>query len=202
MVSEATGIPSETRDRVIREVYSQAAAMGWQSLPAATKSAQYDRWAAAREVGGVLVRFMPEDRLRVWLKDGPLKEYGNAIHGLGRYGHLAPRLGPSPAQAAKAALGSSWRVVQGSERTKPLRFRAIGPHEQSAVVAYGPARKFKDLLWASLLGATEPETPCRVVVLITEPPAEPTPQAERDWHRKLARRCGLELKHFQFSDGR
>jgi hypothetical protein len=131
-----------------------------------------------------------------------LQEYENAIHGLGRYGHLAPRLGPSPAQAAKAALGAGWKVVQGSERTKPLRFRAIGPYEQSAAVAYGPARKFKDLLWAGLLGATEPETPGRVVVLITEPPAEPTPKAERDWHRKLARRCGLELKHFQFSDGR
>lgn len=202
MVSEATGIPAETRDRVIREVYRQAAAMGWQSLPAAAKSTQYDRWAAADEIGGVLVRFMREDRIRVWLKDGPLKEYGNATHGLGRYGHLAPRLGPSPAQAAKAALGAAWQVVAGSERTKPLRFRANGPHDRAAAVAYGPARKFKDLLWAGLLEAEGRDAPDRVVLLITERPAEPTPRPERDWQKRVAVRCGLEIKHFQFSDGR
>lgn len=201
MVSESTNIPVQTRDRVIREVYQQAAAVGWQSLPAATKSAQYDRWVAAPEVGGVLVRFMPEDRIRVWLKDGPLKEYGNATHGLGRYGHLAPRLGPSPAQAAFAALGPGWTIIEGSERTKPLRFRATGSDESCAGVAYGPARKFKDLLWACLVEATEPEAPDRVMVLVSEPPAEPTPKAEREWHQRLARRCGVELKHCQFSDG-
>lgn len=202
MVSEATSIPVDTRDRVIREVYRQAAAMGWQSLPAARKSAQYDRWAAASEIGGVLVRFMPEDRIRVWLKDGPLKEYGNAIHGLGRYGHLAPQLGPSPSQAAVAALGPDWTVVEGSERTKPLRFYATGSDGRSAAVAYGPARKFRDLLWAGLLAAVDSEPPDRVVVLISEPPAEPTPKVEREWHQRLARRCDLELKHCQFSDGR
>lgn len=201
MVSEPTGIPTEVRDRVIKEVYRQAAAMGWQSLPSPRKSAQYDTWVASHEVGGVLVRFMPEDRIRVWLKDGPMKEYGNAVHGLGRYGQLAPRLGPSPQQAANAVLGGSWAVIDGSERTKPLRFEASGPEDATAVVAYGPSRKFKDLLWAGLIEAESDDPPERVMILVTERPAEPTPRTERKWQEQIARRCDLEIKHMTFNDG-
>ncbi len=203
MPADATSTPPEVRDKVIRRVYAEAVEMDWQSLPAPRKSAQYDRWVADKDVGGVLARFMPEDRIRVWLKDGPLKEYGNATHGMGPYAELAPRLGPTPAQAVKAAFGDGWNPVAGTERIKPLGVDARGPDDEHGVVVYGPARKFPALVWAALVAAVDRDLPPdRAVVLVTERPAEPTPTINRRWQSRIADHCRVGLRHANFDDGR
>lgn len=161
---------------------------------------QYDKWTADPQVGGLLSGYMDAERVRTWLKDGPMKHYANARHGVGPYAEYATTSGPTPQRVAIAALGDGWTVDGGSVRTKPIRFRATGPDGGAATVAYGPSRKFRDPLWAALNDAVDRATPQRCVIVVSETSTSPASPTERREQRALADRCDLEIRWVEFAN--
>jgi hypothetical protein len=191
-------VPADIRARVIRRVYADADRLGWDSLPASARSDQYDAWVSDPAVGGMLAGFLEKGRVRTWLKDNPMKHYANAKHGVGSYAAYADSTGPTPSRVADAALGRGWQVVDSSVREKPLRFFAQRG-EAMAAVAYGPSRKFRDLLWAALNDAVDPGAPTRSFVVIVDDHVSPTSESDRVQQRLLSDRCGIELRWISFA---
>jgi hypothetical protein len=191
-------VPTHVRDTVIRRVYRDAQNDGWEHLSQQAKARWYDRWAADEHVGGILSGYVGPERVRTWLKDGPLKHYANARHGIGPYARFADITGPTPQQIADAVLGPRWTVNDRSVATKPLRFHATRG-DDGAAVAYGPARKFRDLLWAALNDTVDVRAPSRAVIAVIEEPVAPTPQSERDVQQRLAAQCQIGVHWVSFA---
>ncbi|MDZ4168210.1 MAG: hypothetical protein U1E26_00950 [Coriobacteriia bacterium] len=68
-------VPAAIRQRIREVVWSRADAVGWIDLPAADKTRVYGDWVRDNDIGQVLVRYMDENRVRVYLKDTVLKGY-------------------------------------------------------------------------------------------------------------------------------
>jgi hypothetical protein len=194
-----SGLPPELRDRVTRKLYASAAQIDWENLSAAEKTAQYRRWVADPQIGGELTRFVPEDSARVWIKDGPMKEYARAHFGVGSFAHLvdAPRC--TPETVVRAVYGENWQVVDGSVEIKPARCSANGPDGQ-ALVLWGSAADFKHLVWAAL-EATAVGDNRSVTIAVVESPARPTPHPERQRLQAIAARCGFAVRHINPAPG-
>ena len=185
-------VPAHVRDSVVRRVLRDAQKAGWENLSQQAKAQWYDRWMSEDAVGGIIAGYVGPTRVRVWLKDGPLKHYANATHGVGEYARFLNVSGPTPKRIAQAVLGPQWSIQADSVEIKPLRFTAIHG-DQHASVAFGPSRKFRDLLWAALVTAADPTTMGRSVVAIVETEVDPTPESDRVVQKRLATRCGVEL---------
>lgn len=192
-VSDVVTVPRNARDAVIRRVYADAQKAGWEHLTQDAKARWYDRWTSDEQVGGILASHLGPERVRTWLKDGPLKHYATARSGIGPYAKFADVTGPTPQRVAKAVLGKSWAVDESTITTKPLRFQATRGDDR-AVVAYGPSRKFRDLLWAALNDAVDVRTPSRAVVAIVDDDISPTPHSERHQQQRIADRCNIEIR--------
>lgn len=186
-------LPPKLRDSITRKLYASAAEIDWENLSAAEKTVQYRRWVSDPQIGGELTRFLPEDSARVWIKDGPMKEYARARFGVGPFAHLvaAPRC--TPETVVRAVHGPGWDVLDGSVEIKPARCIATGPSEQS-VVLWGNAVAFKHLIWAALeAAAANDKRP--VTIAVVESPARPTPASERARLKAIADRCGFTVRH-------
>jgi hypothetical protein len=188
-------LPPELRDRVTRKLYASAAQIDWENLSATEKTAQYRRWVADPQIGGELTRFLPEDSARVWIKDGPMKEYARATFGVGSFAHLvdAPRC--TPETVVRAVYGNDWQVVEGSIEIKPARCAANGP-DGLGLVLWGNAADFKHLIWAALEAAAVADDRS-VTIAVVESPARPTPPSERERLRTIATRCGFTVRHIK-----
>ena len=193
-----TRIPTELRAQVIRRVYADADRIRWNTQSPNVRSSQYDRWVSDPQVGGILSVFIELGRVRIWLKDNPLKHYLNAKHGVGPYAPYADITGPTPSLVASTTLGNGWQVVQGTIRDKPLRFQA-GREDAHAAVAYGPSPKFRDLIWSALNDAISPTAPPRSVVAVIDEHEAPTSDSERFRQQRMADRCSIEVKWISFA---
>lgn len=188
-----TRIPSQVREAVIRRLYADAARLDWENLSVAEKSKQYANWLEDEEVGGELLRFKPsESEVRVWMKDGPMKEYSRAVLGVGPNARYVDHPRSTPESVVRAALGAGWAVVTGSVEVKPARCRARDSAGEEIVVAWGKNEDFKYLVFASLELLTSGED--AVCVAVVEATANPTGKPERERMGKIAERCGIELR--------
>lgn len=184
-------VPDEVRGEIARRVYRQAARLDWPTMAQEEKGRWYDRWANDPEIGGLLFGYVTPDRIRLWLKDGPLKAYTQATAGVGPYAKYAPQVGTSPANAVRAALGPGWSPDEGTVEVKPLRVVAIRDTDGIRHrVVYGPAQNFKDLLWAALVDSDDDGHPVTILVLEN---AGAVPTAEREVHKSLASRCHVNV---------
>ncbi len=186
-------LPAALREELMRKLYASAAKLDWENLSPSHKTAQYSHWMADPEIGGQLTRFLPEDRARVWIKDGPMKEYGRAQFGVGPFAHLvnAPRC--TPQTVVRAVQGEGWEVVAGSVQVKPSRCTAASASDQ-ALVLWGHAADFKYLIWAGL-EATAQDDGRQVTIAVVESPARPTGKVERAHLKLIADRCGFAVRH-------
>ena len=87
-------------------------------------SARYAEWVQDSEVGGRLKAYLTDSEVRVWIKDGPMKEWSRATSGVGRYSELVDTQLDIPAILVRKVLGAEWELEEGSVRTKPLRLTA------------------------------------------------------------------------------
>src|SRR3712207_1110938 len=108
--------------------------LGWGELTMGERSLQYARWLEEPEVGGRLAAFMTPAKARVWIKDGPAKEYQRAVAGVGRYAHLTASRTGEPARIVTRVLGSGWSADVESVRVKPLRVVATSTGEEDVIV--------------------------------------------------------------------
>lgn len=183
-------LPPAVRDEVVRAIYADADRLGWQTLPLADRTATFNRWIEAERVGGLLTRFMTPEQARSWIKDGPMKEYGRALRGAGRFAEYGRQGGTGPLDVVRHALGPTATVVDGSLGSKPLH--CLGEiNDTTAYVAWDHARNFKNLLWAGLRASALDGLDAHLVVLA--PPGTASPSELVKEQQKLAERCGLTV---------
>lgn len=185
-------IPTEVREAVIKRLYADAERIDWENLTVAEKTKQYANWLEDEEVGGELLRFKPsEPGVRVWMKDGPMKEYSRAILGVGPNARYVAHPRCTPESVVRATLGTRWTVVPGSVEVKPARCWAGGP-EGKRVVIWGNREDFKYFVFAALeLLVSGVEA---AIVAVVEAVASPTANAERERMSQIAQRCGIDLR--------
>jgi hypothetical protein len=183
-------LPAAIRSQVVRAIYADADRLGWQTLPLTERTAMFNRWIEDERVGGPLTRFMTPEQARSWIKDGPMKEYGRALRGAGRFAEYGRQGGTGPADVVRHALGPSATVVDGSVGSKPLHCLA-DVDGSSSYVAWGDNRNFKNLLWAALRASTLDGIDGHLVVL--EPPGSASTSDLVKEQQALADRCGLTV---------
>ena len=191
-------VPRQIEDSVCTEIFRDMAELSWEGLGHSARSEQYGRWVTAPSVGERLSQYMPVERVRVWIKDGPVTEYPRARAGVGRFATLV-EASSGPAVVVRLALGGDWEPVQGSLRVKPLRVqaRSSGPDaNDEVVVAWGPARDLKHLVWAALM-ATANDASERWHLVVCATFTQPVSAGERTLHVRIAERARLPLAHIE-----
>jgi hypothetical protein len=185
-------VPAHIEERVVAKLYADAHALRWHLLSPNARTKQYGRWLEDPEVGGLLLRFLSAEEARLWIKDGPMKEYARAVAGIGRWSKHLPSTRNSADAVVRAVCGEGWHPLEGSQGIKPLHCDATDGNEGLVRVYWGYSRDFKHLLWAALVAESDGRH-ARVGVL--EDLARPTTDVDRRRHRWLAARCGLSVVH-------
>lgn len=194
-VPESRRLPRNQVDGVVKALYAAADQLDWEHLPASNRTAQYDSWITDPEIGGVLTRYMTSENARSWIKDGPMKEYGRARLGAGRYAKFGTTVGPSSEQVVRQALGEESALVPNSEGIKP--FHCLATMDQTtAYIAWDTGKNLRHLVWATINHlASHPDHKACIVIL--ESIDRPTVRADRIRHERIADRCSIEIKYYR-----
>ncbi|MCP2169146.1 hypothetical protein [Goodfellowiella coeruleoviolacea] len=185
-------IPKEVRESVIRELYRQVGSLDWEGISSRERTAYYTRWVEDEAIGGELADYYTAEGMRVWLKDGPLKEYARALENFGSYAMYATkRLSPAD-EFIVELLGDRWRIKPGSIQEKPMHC-VVTDGTRERYVCWGRPRTFRDLLWAAVNNAvTAPSKPLIVVYLTDEAVVE---EKQKRQHELIAKHCSLDLAY-------
>ena len=187
-------LPTSIRASVVTALYADAARLGWQTLAPADRTAAFNRWLEDPNIGGKLERFMTLEQARLWITDGPMKEYSRAMRGQGRFAEFGREGGTSPKDVVRHALGDDASIL-GAVGSKPLHCVASSADGRHAYVAWGDASNFRHLLWAALRASVAEDLEGHIVVL--EPPGTVTPGDVSKHQRALAERCALNLHYLK-----
>jgi hypothetical protein len=186
-------IPKEIEQKIVRKLYADAKTLDWATLTPQQHSAQYAKWVADTEVGGRLREYLSDAEARVWIKDGPMKEWSRSLSGVGKYAGLVEDAEDVPTKLVRKALGADWEADRSTIRAKPLRVVAR-KGEDETVVTWAGSKDLKHLVWAALTANAEGDARPWVVCIV-ETFTKPTPANERNAQLRLAKRCGLRLVH-------
>lgn len=188
-------VPRDQVGTIVKAVYAEAERIDWEHLPGSARTAQYDKWVTDPDVGGVLTLYMSVENARSWLKDGPMKEFGRAKLGAGRYAKYGTQTGPTPEQLIAHVLGSEATLVEGSLGVKPMHCHATLDSSKTLVV-WDIAQNFRHLVWAGLNHIAErPDEAVSVVML--ESLEHPVTKADREWHARIAKRCSMTVSYYR-----
>jgi len=182
--------PKEIRDAVCRELYRQANALDWDLLGDNQKTEQYSLWVDDPAVGGELADYLTAEGIRVWLKDGPMKEYMRALEGVGLYAEYAMKRFQEIGDTLRDALGPQWRTVSGTRREKPMHLD-ITDDAVRRYMCWGQPHTFRDLLWAAVGQAIQ--TTVRPLILVTLREGRSLDADERLFQDRVAEHCGIDL---------
>jgi hypothetical protein len=186
-------IPREVEMKVVTRLYADAKKLDWASLTPQEHSAKYAKWVDDPEVGGRLREYLSVGDARVWIKDGPMKEWSRSLSGVGKYAGLVDGAENVPIALACKVLGSDWELDPETIRSKPLRLTARKGEEET-VLTWAKARDLKHLCWAALTASAEGDHRPWVICVI-ETFTRPIPANEKQAHLRLAGRCDLRLVH-------
>jgi hypothetical protein len=186
-------IPKDIETKVVTRLYGDAKTLDWATLTPQQHSAQYTKWVDDPEVGGRLREYLSASDARVWIKDGPMKEWSRSLSGVGKYANLVDGADDTPARLARKALGDGWEVDSDTLRVKPLRVTARHDEDETTLT-WAPATGLKHLVWAALTASAQGDTR-EWVLCVVETFTKPTPANEKQAHQRLAKRCGLRLVH-------
>jgi len=180
------------RDAVVRKLYREALALDWLHLPDAKHTEQYLKWLEDREVGKVLEKWIDAGKIRVWLKDVPMKEFARALAGEGDFAHCLDVHPYKVSNIVRAALGEGWSETPGSVGIKPLHCVAQKGAEKRWL-CWGPPQGFKHLLWSALERWDKaPDT--SPLIVVHDSLAAPITSSERRKQEHIAGRVRLEVK--------
>ncbi|MBM7775981.1 hypothetical protein JOD54_006185 [Actinokineospora baliensis] len=183
-------LPSAVREAVCRELYRQVHALDWESLGDQQKTEQYSLWVDHPAIGGELADHYTAEGMRVWLKDGPMKEYTRALEGVGSYAAYAVKRLADIGETIREAIGPEWRTVPGTRAEKPMHMD-ITDGTVRRYMCWGQPQTFRDLLWAAVrvaIGAPE-----RPLILITLREGRSLESTEEVFQDKVAAHCGVDL---------
>ncbi|MFF2566723.1 hypothetical protein [Streptomyces sp. NPDC058084] len=187
-------MPTDLEMEIVKLLYDEAEDVAWTYLPGAQHTDFYHRWADDPRIGGRMsLFFKTAQERRVWIKDGPMKEYARAIYGVGKYAPLVRNPGAAVSTLVHKALGPDWEPDLSTQEIKPLRVLARAGDEDMRFT-WGPAKDLKHLVWAALraqaAGDTTPWTLCVVTSFV-----KPLPVEEKKEHLRIGERCGLRIEH-------
>lgn len=188
-----TLVPEAQLADVVAALYEDANARNWSHLPPRDRSQAYSAWVEDPRVGAILTKYMSPEAARAWIKDGPMKEYGRALRGMGRYAKFGNSGGTTTQDIIRAALGEGWTLVGGTDGIKPFHAQAVNHDGALAYLAWDEARNFKNLVWAALRASVDLGVAGHVIV--TEPPGTATARDAADAHAAITKRCGLSLHY-------
>lgn len=185
-------INPELERKIVIRMFADAERHDWTHLNGDQRSAIYESWMNDPEIGGRLTEFKSPQGARVWIKEGPMKEYSRAKYGVGKYAEFVAN--PIDASDLVArAMGGDWRIVPNTRKGKPLRVR-IRAGDLDRHFAWAPADQLKHLVWAAIrteaLGDQTPWTLCLVGSF-----EKPTPADQRALDLRIGERCALEVTH-------
>lgn len=186
-------LPESVERQVVRTLFLEAELIRWEFLSTHARSKQYSLWLASPSVGGLLQNFMSLEDARVWIKDGPMKEFARATNGLGKHADLVTRRLPPPSEIVARCLGPGWNVDMDSLQIKPLRIRAHREDHRSTL-AWGPLRDFKHLVWAALQARASGDRDAWTLC-VTAPFENPTPRNVQAHNERIVTSCNLEVVH-------
>ncbi|GGP50225.1 hypothetical protein [Saccharothrix coeruleofusca] len=185
-------MPKELRESVIRELYRQVGSLDWEGISSRERTAYYTRWVEDEAIGGVLADYYTAEGMRVWIKDGPLKEYARALENVGPYAMYATKRLSPPNEFIVEVLGDTWRIRPDSIREKPMHCIATDG-QQDRYVCWGRPRTFRDLLWAAVnYAVTTPSKPLIVVYITDDTVIE---ERQKLQHVRIAKHCSLDLAY-------
>lgn len=187
-------LPAAIRAEVVQALYADANQLGWTTLGPKEKTAAFNRWVDDARVGGRLTGYMTPEQARLWIKDGPMKEYARAMRGTGRFAEYGRQGGTSPQDIVNRALGPGAQI-HGTIGTKPPHCHASASDGTTAYVTWGDNGSLKHLLWAGVRASIEHDLTGHIVIL--EPPGTVTPTATKDEHTAITDRCGLKLHYLR-----
>ncbi|MEU2043278.1 hypothetical protein [Nocardia niwae] len=185
-------MPRPVKVQVATELYRRAEEIDWDLLTDPERAACYALWVDDAKIGGVLSSYLPVGDIRVWIKDGPMKEYVRALEGIGTYAACATKRFPPHDMLVKQGLGPSWELVPKSVAEKPMHCIATDG-ERECYVCWGAPHTFKDLVWAALVEAVKSlETP---LIIVTTRTGSPQSTQDEYFQKAVAERCGLQIAH-------
>jgi hypothetical protein len=182
----AKRMPPDIRERVARAVLRRADLAGWEDLNARERSAYYNAWTTDVEVGGVIAQYLPAEAIRVWIKDGPMKEYTRARRGLGPYAGLVRTTTEREIEILFRSLGEGWSLAPGSIAVKPARFVAEDATGNRIDIIWGSPSDLKHLVWAWLNQPSDRETELVIATSTSQPMTRDERARVSDIGRKLS----------------
>ena len=194
-------IPTATRQEVLIELARQFDAVRWEEINSAGASEMYDRFVKDPKIGGRLAHFMAPEKVRVWIKDGPAKEYRRALEGKGYLATYTSRAYPGAEAIVRSALGQKWSPRPDSVEEKPMRCFAEDANGQSMYVVWGPMTSLQNLFWnAALIRADDPYEP--ITIVVTKPNSAPVDRDEWNLTERLANLLDADSKQVMYAVGR
>lgn len=190
----ASRLPWKVEEAIVSRLFADMERLGWEGMTLPQRTSQYGEWIKDAEIGQKLSEWMTPELARVWIKDGPVKEYPRALAGVGKYAPLANG-SAGTADIVRRALGTGWTSDPATLSVKPLRIEAHGDDE-TVVLAWGPARDLKHLVWAAL-NADASGDPREWVLVVTGTFTRPVTAGDKAHQLRIARRCGLRLVHVE-----
>jgi hypothetical protein len=180
--------------RIVRRLFAEAESLHWTQLPPAQRTDQYNRWVQEPEIGGRMQGFMTPEEARVWIKDGPMKEYSRAFYGVGKYSPFISNPAAGVGSLVRLALGADWEADLTTRQIKPLRLIARRGEEENHFT-WGPARDLKHLVWRALTEEASRADGIPWVLCLVGSFENPIPPDEQAENLRLGKRCGLHVVH-------
>ncbi|GAA1408309.1 hypothetical protein [Oerskovia paurometabola] len=179
-------IPDAVRHEIVVELYKRLDEMQWEQFSSSESTAAYQRFVSDPAVGGRLGTYMPRGQIRVWIKDGPAKEYRRALEGVGRYAPFTSRQYPGPQSIIDGSIGSGWLVRLESLDHKPMRCQAA-KGDEVRFVTWGAFANLKELIWTGAVHIASGSA-IGFDVVVTKPSIAPLPPDDWRFVRDL---CGV-----------
>ncbi|WP_216917296.1 hypothetical protein [Nocardia noduli] len=190
-------IPSKIDMEVTRLIYAEGGEKSRTGITHAERTELYRTWTADARIGGRLLPYLgTDDDVRVWIKNGPMKELARAVNGIGKYKSLVQKPASNVDVLVVKALDENWIISPDTPKTKPLRvlINHADDEEREQWFAWAPVVGFKHLVWGAL--NTQARGDGRPWVLcVVDTFAEQIDPETKTVHERIGRRLGLAVSH-------
>jgi hypothetical protein len=201
MTRGKSSVRKDVEMEIVRQIYTQMVEMDWAHIPDSEHTEAYTSWTSDPRIGGRLLPYLTtEQDIRVWIKDGPIKEHPRAIYGIGRYAACVSNPATPVQSLVTKALGSGWSVDMSTLKVKPLTVTIHREEDEGEGkrFAWGPTKTLKHLVWAAIQDKANGD-PVPWVLCLTESFGCPSSTTDRLFHANVADLIGVTIKHV--SDG-
>lgn len=136
-------IPKEISDPVKELVFAEADNVGYLSLSRPDSGAFMERLVANPNIGGIVAKYGPKEKVRTYIKDSILNRYSKDIASKARPRNLVPII--------KRNFGFSVNLADDSNSNGISLYKSSATHSVYIIVANGTYLKWESALRKALL---------------------------------------------------